>query len=494
MLKVGSSIKESLGSPLLLGTSVCLVEDDMASANVYTRWLEQEGAKVTTCMSQSEFNHYLDTLQRGSGNEVDFPSLLVTDLVLPDGSGLEILENWKRYMGQEPVLVMTAFATVENAVSSFKKGAFDFLRKPFTKEEFVYAVNKALEHYALLKENRSLQSSLHILSMAQTISSYTDRTKMLQMLGRLLFRELSAQMCFVFFFYGNRHQTESLWDSRLPGITRVLPEEIIAKEIAPKLQLLPSPPENYAEVDLSHIRQHKIYENPEDNLVCIELSTPTGNCAYVCLYLKKNSANHWRPELEPVVHQASRTLQSVDVSSALSFVDELTGLYNQRFLEVALTNEIARCNRYGMSVSLLFIDLDKFKSVNDTHGHVVGSTIIREAARVLKSLMRDTDLLLRFGGDEFVVILPNTNLGGAQVLSERICTVFSQSIFDVAEATNVSSAYNISITTSIGVSSLPECADTMQQLIQTADDAMYMSKRNGRNQTSLSKQLITLVS
>ncbi|MEY3904063.1 MAG: hypothetical protein RL189_3369, partial [Pseudomonadota bacterium] len=218
--------------------------------------------------------------------------------------------------------------------------------------------------------------------------------------------------------------------------------------------------------------------------------SPTGNSGFIALNKEGASAEvllEALQQLTPITMQAARTFQNLDVATSLSLVDELTGLYNQRFMEVSLAREVARSQRYGSPVSLLFLDLDRFKSINDTLGHVVGSQMIKAAARTMRDLIRDSDQLLRYGGDEFCVILPNTSLDGAHILAERIRSVFAETHFNLSETTGVGEADRLSITTSIGVASFPENAKTVQELVKEADAAMYTAKRSGKNCVSVSQ-------
>jgi len=192
-------------------------------------------------------------------------------------------------------------------------------------------------------------------------------------------------------------------------------------------------------------------------------------------------------QLSPITMQAARTFQNLDVANSLSLLDELTGLYNQRFMEVSLSQEVARSQRYGSPVSLLFLDLDKFKSINDTLGHVVGSQMIKAAARTLREIIRDSDQLLRYGGDEFCVILPNTSLEGAHILAERIRFAFDTNAYDLTLQSGIDEARDLKVTASIGVSSFPECAESVQDLVKQADAAMYESKRSGKNRVTLAQ-------
>jgi diguanylate cyclase (GGDEF)-like protein len=162
-------------------------------------------------------------------------------------------------------------------------------------------------------------------------------------------------------------------------------------------------------------------------------------------------------------------------AEALSVTDDLTSLYNSRYLNLVLRRETKRASRSGRPLSLLFIDLDGFKAVNDTHGHMFGSRALVEAAAVIRSSARETDVVARFGGDEFALILPDTGGEGAFAVGERIRERIAAHNF-LAE-----DRLNIHLTASVGVATLPDVAASADELMQAADKAMYQVKDSGKN-------------
>ena len=502
----------------LTGVFIGLIEDERAAANVYTKWLENSGAKIKWFNTVDSFRQQLECSKGWIANPESAPRLLLTDLVLPDGDGLQVVELWRKFFPSSPVLLCTAFATVENAVKSLKMGAFDFLRKPLQEESLIVAMEKAWSHACLLEENKTLSSALHVLEMAQVLAGINDKFILLKTLGRIVCRETSAAECYVYHYTGNKKQLESLLDIRSVGLPRAMPEEIARIHLGQFADNLPSPAANISNSEMRKHLPHEVLASPEKISLIFKLPSPTGNVGIVVLLggdlakafktpdllennkkntelsASKQAANVQAPHpfltveasrvLEPLLTQGARTFQNIDVSAALSFVDELTGLYNQRFLEMALENEIARSQRTNLPLCFMFVDLDKFKLVNDTFGHIVGSQMIREASQLLKQNMRDSDYLLRYGGDEFCAILPNTPLQGAEVVTERIREAFEKAFFDLRESTGIQKASRIHVTTSIGVADFPNAALDWKSLIQAADEAMYESKKNGRNRVT----------
>ena len=159
----------------------------------------------------------------------------------------------------------------------------------------------------------------------------------------------------------------------------------------------------------------------------------------------------------------------------LTITDDCTSLFNARHLNFILETEIYRSQRYNFEFSLLFIDLDHFKTVNDTHGHVMGSKLLAEIGEVLKTKCRLIDMAFRYGGDEFVIVLPQTSKENATGVARRVHQTIGETTWLAGEGLNTR------ITASVGVASYPSDSKTKVGILHLADEAMYLVKNTTRN-------------
>jgi len=159
----------------------------------------------------------------------------------------------------------------------------------------------------------------------------------------------------------------------------------------------------------------------------------------------------------------------------LAITDDLTQVYNYRFLKGALRREIRRAARFSQELSLVMVDVDNLKAYNDQHGHLRGSFLLKRVAGILAQNVRSFDLIAKYGGDEFTLILPQTGRQGAVVVAERMRVAVERCEFPLAPAGT--------ITVSMGVATYPHDAGDGMGLVRAADNALYRAKRTGRNRT-----------
>ncbi|CAN5925286.1 hypothetical protein BH11MYX4_BH11MYX4_25040 [soil metagenome] len=187
-----------------------------------------------------------------------------------------------------------------------------------------------------------------------------------------------------------------------------------------------------------------------------------------------------RPTLEVLASHLAVSLSNarmVHKLETMATTDGLTGLFNKRAMLDAATAKVAAASRFGRKLSVLITDIDFFKKVNDTYGHDVGDVVIKGIADILKRQKRTTDVVARFGGEEFVVLCEQTDEAGANLLGERIREEVERTVFHTPIGP-------LTVTCSVGIATFPECGQTWDELFKSADDALYVSKRNGRNKVT----------
>jgi len=166
----------------------------------------------------------------------------------------------------------------------------------------------------------------------------------------------------------------------------------------------------------------------------------------------------------------------------LTITDDCTGLYNARHLYKTLETEVYRSSRFGYEFTVLFIDLDHFKQVNDTHGHLIGSKLLAEIGYLIKAQLRLIDYAFRYGGDEFVVLLPQTGKDSALVVAKRLRDSLRTSTFCKEEG------LNLNIRASMGVATYPHDAKSPHDIIRQADEMMYMVKNTSRDNIGIAQR------
>jgi len=183
--------------------------------------------------------------------------------------------------------------------------------------------------------------------------------------------------------------------------------------------------------------------------------------------------------------QASVSIENVGLHETVareSVTDELTGLSNRRRFDEVMENEVERARRFDGQLGLVMLDVDDFKAVNDTHGHQLGDSVLREVARVIRESSREIDEPARYGGEEFAVVLPGTDLAGAHRLAERI-----RAGIEGLAGVQSNGQGPVRLTASFGVASLPETSEDHERLVAAADAALLEAKRAGKNRTVRAK-------
>jgi two-component system, cell cycle response regulator len=429
--------------------TILLVDDEKVARTVYGDYLTEAGHAVSRVSSVAEAKAALAL------HPVD---LVVTDLILPSGHGMDVLQHTKDRYPSVEVLVITALDEVEAAVRAIKSGAAEYLVKPVNAEALFHAVNRALMTRKLLAENASLKRHLSLVEAGQRLLTMLDRPRLAQSAASAFLQLCPAEAVL-------------LWARGPDGASLETSEGISAEALRhflvrfeAELPGLPARPfeaagsHGYAQVlgfPVGDVQRHRGW-------VLLLLETPPAEgLPKAAEYLSRHLAMAW--------DHVERLARVED----LAYLDDLTRLYNARYFDQVVDRELQATG--GAPFSVLFLDLDHFKSVNDTHGHLIGSKLLVETARVVKSCTRDQDVVARWGGDEYVVLLRETDSGGALKVAERIRRTIEGHSFLAREG------YGLGVTVCIGIASHPEHGLDRKALLDLADRAMYRGKRTSRN-------------
>lgn len=443
--------------------TILLVEDDRFFREMYADLLKNEGYQVDSASCGSDAFAMLARKRY---------ALVVTDLVMPDINGLDILSRVRESYPTMDVIMVTGNANLESAIFALKHGARDYLVKPVNPDEFKHSVAQCIQQRKLLDENEELKNMLSLFQTCQTIAGCLDIHRIYHLLLDAIVRETGVSRAMGIFPVDDKLNLNDI--RNLPEeVAVILAEQILAalqdlpcdQELIRQLRLTsPDAADGIREAVLIHICHRSVYRG------VIALVNDQGKDLPDMTLHGKN--------ISFLIEQSSHAFENAETFSHakdLLFIDDISGLYNHRYLDIALEREMKRVERYASHLAVLFIDVDSFKQVNDTYGHMVGSQVLAEFGSLLKKSVRDVDVVIRYGGDEYTAILVETSCEIAQIVAERIRKRIENHRF-LAE-----NGHDIRITCSIGYACCPDDTASKEQLLELADKAMYAGKAAGKN-------------
>jgi len=249
-----------------------------------------------------------------------------------------------------------------------------------------------------------------------------------------------------------------------------LPERWLTRKLASVLQL-------NTPTFCSWEQRHHLFELPHTRPITTDSEFMAQNCTflpvevdshekYICILIE---------DVTDVCHYQSQLQKTLDELAKMSRIDGLTQIYNRRHWQESLEQEYAKARRHDKKLSLIMLDLDYFKLLNDNYGHQCGDMVLTEVSALISDLLRVEDIFGRYGGEEFAIVLPETNLLGAMELAERICRKVATNALHYNDEL-------LEVTISLGVAQLNSNESSYEELITHADSALYQAKAQGRNQ------------
>ncbi|WP_396223414.1 diguanylate cyclase [Gemmatimonas sp.] len=491
-----------------MATSRILVADDDEAVLESVAWLLQENgydvvpANGGVCC--------IEQLERRA------PDLILLDILMPDADGCQLLERIK---GDErwrdlPVLMLSAQPPEEASVKSLGLGAADFIRKPYRPKELLARVQAQLRMGALLRSTRAalLRTEEQLVRAQQDADS---RRKLVDILHEVT-GDLSVSELFHLLV---RRAARALGVSHC-SVVLARPGDTLATVVAafenPGLQQLTVQLDRYPELKaafdsgqpvlVEDLDTHLLYEGvrnvwgiegievPIRSVIALPFSIDRGQYGVFLVRRTRDQERFGPADLEfaqavitaaVAVIQRAQMVESTMADNArleqLAQTDPLTQLLNRRALTERITAEMERALRYDSTMALLMIDLDHFKRVNDTYGHLVGDDVLRDVAQLLSDTIRSADIVARYGGEEFLVLLPETDDAGAEAFADRLRCAIETHPF-----ASDSLAEPLRLTASIGVAVYPAARiESVEDLFARADAALYRAKADGRNRVHL---------
>ncbi len=410
--------------------------------------------------------------------------LVVSDLEMAGESGMELLARIRREHPGTDFVLFTGNASLESAVAALRLGASDYLTKPLRADELRHVVDRILDHRRLLADNERLQDALRLAEACRTLTRCLDASEVYAVALDLLLHTLGRPRGIAIF----RRTALALSD----GIAfRGLDD---AAEHALRSAFSGDKP-----VDLESLQEPRVIQEGPFHDSLREAGVASGALLAVPLHGGEGERGlllAFQDELpfEPIeIERAASIAAHANLSLQNSerygrakeraFIDDVTEVYNARYLHQCVSHEIQRAERYDKELCLLFLDLDRFKLVNDNFGHLVGSQVLCRLSEVLQECIRQVDTLARYGGDEFTIVLPDTGLEAGLRVGERIRKTVSETLFETGRNRP------IQLTLSLGVAAYPQHAREREGLLDAADKAMYRAKSQGRNRVCSASEL-----
>jgi two-component system, cell cycle response regulator len=421
------------------------------------------------------------------------PFAILLDIVLPKTSGIDILEEIKKLKPNLPVIMMTGYADKEKNLESLRRGAYSFLTKPFTSlEELYHIVNNAIIYYSEFSKTSELMQevsrqreneklSLIELEFLKSLHNMIGETEDPLFVMKNFFTLLRTFISFDV-FASVMQKDDAIVMQIFPNIeTNKNLLDFVSNAFLEQIIELSSV-ETQAKVIMDIDESISDFEDKDLEYIMCDLSLKNRIYGYAGLFKAPSFTMDEQSIFNRFCSHVALTLEKIGLFKEikdLSIYDGLTGVYNHAFVVKALDEEIERSSRYGSQLTIALFDIDDFKKVNDTYGHLAGDYVLKRVADILKNGLRIIDIVGRYGGEEFLVVMPETFLEQGAMVSERLRK-------DVENENFMYEGEKIKITISGGVAPFSQGSAT-KNIIKLVDENMYKAKNTGKNRVCYDK-------
>lgn len=413
-------------------------------------------------------------------------NLVLIDLGLPDMPGLEVLDRVKAERPFAEAIVLTGNATLDSAIEATNRGAFSYLIKPCEIEPLLLQIRRAIEKQQTLetitRDRLELQKANTELRALYKVSQAIGKTIDLEGLLSEVLHAMVETEVFDFEIKGAIFLAEeetmrlasyiSLTETEVEPCREIRPGECLCGQALATGEIVIS---NNSHIDGRH-RKCSPAVHPHGHII-VPLKSANGTVGLLNLYIEPETeiSDEMLNLLSSIASQMGVAINNArlyEETKTFSLQDSLTGLANRRFMEIQLNKSLEMAKRYQEALSVIMLDIDFFKDYNDAYGHLEGDKLLIRLADILRREVRKADYVFRYGGEEFLIILPETDPGMAWDAAERL-----------RRAVEVEGE---GVTISLGIASLSELLGDKRQLIDAADNALYRAKQNGRNRVESS--------
>ncbi|MCK4798976.1 MAG: diguanylate cyclase [Spirochaetes bacterium] len=460
-------------------TKILLVDDEKIIRTTLAEILKKE-------------SYNLEIAERGKEalkkiNEECF-NIIIVDIKLPDMNGLEVLRIAKEKDHDICGIIITAYPSITTAITALKNEAYDYIIKPFDVDRVKFTIKKCLEKQNILSKNNELIKELSyekeelqiILQIGSKMSSMLNLEKLSDFIidkacdltnaekGSLMLIENDKLV-----IKGAKGLSKKIIKDVKIGLGQAISGWVFAKYGKP---LLVKDIEN--DIRIQGMDRSKGNYRTK-SFLSLPLKVKGKSLGVVNITDKIDNNNIFNKDdlkhLSIIINQSAVAIENARLCEELSSqatTDDKTNVYNYRYFKMHLFKELARAERYSFPLSLIMIDIDNFKEYNDVLGHIMGDNTLKDFGQIFKKNTRSLDIVCRYGGDEFCIILPHADAYAAYNVAEKIRKS--------TEKWNFSKKTKVDLAISIGIS-VHKKGGTQDELIKQADIALYRSKEHGRN-------------